>query len=997
MNQSRWRGVMAVTAVAVVSACMAAAQVAPRARGAAPAPKAPPAPPAVATVGTLRILKPELDQRVEQAMADYRSRSGSQMPPEILTMLRRQVLESLMRRDLLVLEARRRGMVGDVREAEAQVKQDPFFHPNGKFDSTRYNMVRQQNPAMLARAVQEIQQTLAARDLMEKLQKERGATPAAIRASARRALMRASIDYLALRRADFHGGFPEPREDEVLAYYAAHAADFVRPQRASLSVVFVNQPRLADSLARVPSAVEAWSARMKVRADSVVAAVKAGATLEAASADLGAPRPTDVVPGNFPGYWRGDEAGKARVFAAAPGTVLPEPVASSSGWLVVRVDRVQPAHTATLREAARDVRTRMRGDRARDYENQQLHTLYESLKDSLRTVGYRLRFGSVDAATFAAGEPTAQDLDRYYRAHQADYSSFSDEGGGVVSKSFESVREDVRTRWLQENRQEQARALCEKVAALWGRGRRDATLEQRLKVREVGPLPLGAAVDTGSAAQTLADTLALRNGALGAGLARTPAGWIAFDVLEAVPGFLPGFEQVKPLLLERRSAERTRADEAGARQLFESSPGEFIGGAAVHYSRAMFARVNPLKVELTRAEVERYYREHMEKFSAPELVGASHILISPRDTSAAADREAKARADSLLERLRAGEDFAEMARKVSDDPATRENGGSLDLFRRGTMLPELESAAFAMRPGDLSAAPVRTKVGYHILKVTQHEPLYTQPLVHVYSNVSSMAAEEKGDSLAKASADSVLRRVHNAAEARAAARQLGLTVIANEHVIGQDERAPGDLVPYFRRIETLAPGVVVPAIQSFRGMGYALTWIDSLSAPRTLDWISARDHAVELYRQGAGLRALEAKQAELDSLFRAGWSFDSLGVLWGGLEHAEGFAPGAQLRGLNADPKLDSLVFGPTGEDGMKPGQLSDWITLVPGRVRILLKGLVPPDEVAVTTRTQAQGRVALDRALSGYFDDLKKRYGTRILDPTLRDVSLPPITPAPR
>ena len=265
-----------------------------------------------------------------------------------------------------------------------------------------------------------------------------------------------------------------------------------------------------------------------------------------------------------------------------------------------------------------------------------------------------------------------------------------------------------------------------------------------------------------------------------------------------------------------------------------------------------------------------------------------------------------------------------------------------------------------------------------------------------------MAAEEKGDSLAKASADSVLRRVHNAAEARAAARQLGLTVIANEHVIGQDERAPGDLVPYFRRIETLAPGVVVPAIQSFRGMGYALTWIDSLSAPRTLDWISARDHAVELYRQGAGLRALEAKQAELDSLFRAGWSFDSLGVLWGGLEHADasGFSalrPRTQSPATTCRGELDSLVFGPTGEDGMKPGQLSDWITLVPGRVRILLKGLVPPDEVAVTTRTQAQGRVALDRALSGYFDDLKKRYGTRILDPTLRDVSLPPITPAPR
>src|SRR4029077_20427188 len=102
----------------------------------------------------------------------------------------------------------------------------------------------------------------------------------------------------------------------------------------------------------------------------------------------------------------------------------------------------------------------------------------------------------------------------------------------------------------------------------------------------------------------------------------------------------------------------------------------------------------------------------------------------------AADQAARVRADSLLARIRAGASFDEIAERYSDDPATKDKGGDLGVFARGTMLEPFEKAAFAMEEGDL-AGPIRTEVVYHIIKCTEHAAAFVQPLKLVYSIVAS--------------------------------------------------------------------------------------------------------------------------------------------------------------------------------------------------------------------------------------------------------------------
>jgi peptidyl-prolyl cis-trans isomerase C len=112
------------------------------------------------------------------------------------------------------------------------------------------------------------------------------------------------------------------------------------------------------------------------------------------------------------------------------------------------------------------------------------------------------------------------------------------------------------------------------------------------------------------------------------------------------------------------------------------------------------------KVKVSDQEVKDYYEKNKEKFAPVTQINASHILVKTED-------EAK----KILERLKKGEDFAQLAKKYSIDTVSAKNGGELGYFSRGQMVPEFEAAASRLKPGEISR-PVKTKFGYHIIKVT---------------------------------------------------------------------------------------------------------------------------------------------------------------------------------------------------------------------------------------------------------------------------------------
>jgi len=128
---------------------------------------------------------------------------------------------------------------------------------------------------------------------------------------------------------------------------------------------------------------------------------------------------------------------------------------------------------------------------------------------------------------------------------------------------------------------------------------------------------------------------------------------------------------------------------------------------------------------VTEGQARNIYKAKSDRFQAPEQVQISHILIAGNDGSA------RAQAEKVLEELKAGANFAQLAKERSADTGSAAKGGDLGLFARGRMVPEFDEAAFALKqPGDLSGV-VETKFGYHILKLDARRPAGLRPYEEV--------------------------------------------------------------------------------------------------------------------------------------------------------------------------------------------------------------------------------------------------------------------------
>ncbi|MGD2215965.1 MAG: peptidylprolyl isomerase [Gemmatimonadales bacterium] len=132
------------------------------------------------------------------------------------------------------------------------------------------------------------------------------------------------------------------------------------------------------------------------------------------------------------------------------------------------------------------------------------------------------------------------------------------------------------------------------------------------------------------------------------------------------------------------------------------------------FLRQKYSRMQPVPVSEVEIR-EAFERQRASLGPRPATVSLKQVLIAPR-ASEEAELAARERAEQAISRLRAGEDFAVVARELSDDAGTREDGGLLGWVRQGQLLPEFEEAVFWMRPGQVSNI-VETSVGYHIIKL----------------------------------------------------------------------------------------------------------------------------------------------------------------------------------------------------------------------------------------------------------------------------------------
>ncbi|MEI8175922.1 MAG: peptidyl-prolyl cis-trans isomerase [Candidatus Omnitrophota bacterium] len=149
------------------------------------------------------------------------------------------------------------------------------------------------------------------------------------------------------------------------------------------------------------------------------------------------------------------------------------------------------------------------------------------------------------------------------------------------------------------------------------------------------------------------------------------------------------------------------------------------------------------KIVIAPSELLEYYTAHQEEFRQPEQAHLSNILIKPAEDRT--DDEARLLAEKILGFIKAGESFGELALKYSKGP-NADRGGDMGFVNRGTLMKQIDDAAFALSSGQVTDV-IKTTLGYHIFKVQERRPEGVQPFDEVKGAIEKMLFFNKGKEL----------------------------------------------------------------------------------------------------------------------------------------------------------------------------------------------------------------------------------------------------------
>lgn len=151
------------------------------------------------------------------------------------------------------------------------------------------------------------------------------------------------------------------------------------------------------------------------------------------------------------------------------------------------------------------------------------------------------------------------------------------------------------------------------------------------------------------------------------------------------------------------------------------------------------------KVQVGETEMRDYYAANLAKYSEEESYRARHIFFKTGDKATPEEvQSSKVTALAVLNDAKGGKDFAELAKKFSEDPAARKDGGDLGSFKKGDMQPELEKAILALKPGEISDL-VSTPIGFHIIKLESRVTGSTKPFESVKANIEEIIYRKKSE------------------------------------------------------------------------------------------------------------------------------------------------------------------------------------------------------------------------------------------------------------
>jgi peptidyl-prolyl cis-trans isomerase D len=416
-----------------------------------------------------------------------------------------------------------------------------------------------------------------------------------------------------------------------------------------------------------------------------------------------------------------------------------------------------------------------------------------------------------------------------------------------------------------------------------------------------------------------------------------------------------------------------------ARAFFDSNPKKFERPVQ---RKVRFITLTPqlfaTAVSVTDREIERYYQQNSSRYESPEQVDASHILFK---IGPGVDEEAvRKKAESVLAEAKAGADFAELARKNSEDTSA-ENGGGLGLFGRGQMVPEFEEAAFALQDGEVSDL-VRTTYGFHIIKLNRKQEPFVRPLEAVRDEIRSTITQEKARDAMDGAVQSASEKLRASGNVDALSAEYPVLVPQETAFFGRGDALPqlGNSLEASRTAFETKVGSVSSAVRL--GNGYAFLQVLEERPAGVPDFEEVKEQAKSQLREQKVMDLARAKAESLRATLVAEGA-EKAGVQ---LLTTESFFRGGQLPEAGRSAEVNAKAFSlPTGEFSAPLAADNGFVL-----VRVVEKtGFNPADFSA--QKADFLEQVAQEQRLrvwNAFVESLTARYEVRVDWETIRTIT---------
>lgn len=338
-----------------------------------------------------------------------------------------------------------------------------------------------------------------------------------------------------------------------------------------------------------------------------------------------------------------------------------------------------------------------------------------------------------------------------------------------------------------------------------------------------------------------------------------------------------------------------------------------------------------LSVQVTQEDLQRAYNERREDYRIPEEVDVSHILITapgPNEKGKEQETEAaRKKAQDLLDQIKKDANFADLAKKHSDDPGSKDEGGSYKAMRRGTGLdPAFEQAAFNS-PKGLVPELVHSSFGFHVIRVDEKREARMRPLSEVEAELRQVVQQQKSGRALEELASGLQRESRSPGSLEQAAEKRGIQSITTDFITRMDSlpglgAAPEVMDSIFSAREG-AGAVVARAPQ-----GYVVYELLEVRKPQPPTFEQIRGRVEGEFRQERAGQIVAQRAQELADRARASASLDKAAKELGATVKTTDFV------GVN-DTVPDLGPLGQTAEFalGMKPGNISDPIPAGQGAI----------------------------------------------------------------